>query len=603
MKNRKVFAVIAAMLSMFFLVGIAAAQDQVTVSVTSEPIQQNASCDKAGGFSLSFDSDTVLAAGDVITIDLDFGVVLCRTIDIEISDSANQGVWTPAVVMTNTNNDPIYYQDDSTTPGDLVGTNGIYFTVQGAIGAQRMTLRVFGPNGSTDPTTGSLTVGSDPADALVLKFLDQDTTFDNPGIWTDNTLTGTYEDPATLIDNTICINVSNFDENKVQANMDSAEDKFTFLPSNPQIAHIVNPHAYSFVTCKDRLCGDVLIGSRTSSQAGVSESCPTFDNEDYYGSGSTGYYTDYCHAVSSLMHWRNNIIIRRTDANFDNNETYSIRLTILVNGETGDNGVFFTNDPVRTSAWAYSSANVTAACAAANDSGSALVDTHYNASGAVVTAAAASGCDVATANRAVSLLTTANAMGFTGAESMLWVNVPALMYDLDEVDSGDVVSFQIELLKAPCGELFSGEWCIGTLVSSCPVEDTTVAGRLVFPYFSAMSASADTWWDGMVVDNMSSTAGTFTATIYEKDGDMGTYTSDTINGYSQFVGLLSNMLADTTLTSGSGTMGDSSCYVVVCTSWGTAADGFGMLGSTINNAVDGSETMGYLPRVSGTCSN
>ena len=85
MKNRKVFAVIAAMLSMFFLAGIAAAQDQVTVSVTSEPIQQGASCDKAGGFSLSFDSDTVIAAGDVITIDLDFGVVL-QTVVGDLSD-------------------------------------------------------------------------------------------------------------------------------------------------------------------------------------------------------------------------------------------------------------------------------------------------------------------------------------------------------------------------------------------------------------------------------------------------------------------------------------------------------------------------------------
>ena len=68
MRNKKMFFVIASIFSVFVLAGAAFAANNGTITVTSEPVRAGASCDKAGGITITFDEGTVLAEGDQITI-------------------------------------------------------------------------------------------------------------------------------------------------------------------------------------------------------------------------------------------------------------------------------------------------------------------------------------------------------------------------------------------------------------------------------------------------------------------------------------------------------------------------------------------------------
>jgi hypothetical protein len=412
-----------------------------------------------------------------------------------------------------------------------------------------------------------------------LKFLDQDTVFDNPGIYTDDDGDGSYDDLAELADNTICIDISDptFTGTKVQGNMDSAGDVYTFIPSNPQIAHIISQQDYEFATCKNANCGEILLGERIGSvpqgPAG-SETCMPFDNESGEG---------YC-TGGLVNHTNNNMIIYRADDNFVD-DAYNITLTILVNGTTGDHGVYFSNDPVYYAAYD----NEDDACDYEDETGTAL-----NAA-AGVDPAGYPECDVPLGSRPTTLTTTATNL-FTGNEDYLVVDIPTLVYDLDEVADGDQVEVEVTLTKAPCGELFTDTWCIGEIVNACTVVDPAgPSDELLYPYFTNMTG--DSWWDGIVVDNLSATAGGFTAYIFEKDGDQGTYSpAADVAGYSSYIALLSNIVGDANITvsTGSGVLGDSPCYIIVCTEF--ISDGFAMLGSTLDSAVNGSETMGYLPR-------
>lgn len=96
MYRKRILAAAAstAMLTTLFLAGNVLSADRVEVKVTSEPIGSGSSCDKAGGFSLEFDSTTTLLDGDQITIDVDYTnatnyVSLCRDIDIVIAPGAD----------------------------------------------------------------------------------------------------------------------------------------------------------------------------------------------------------------------------------------------------------------------------------------------------------------------------------------------------------------------------------------------------------------------------------------------------------------------------------------------------------------------------------
>ena len=90
--------ILAAALVCFFI-NEASATNRVEVKVTSAPIEYHVLCDKANGFTLEFDSGTTLEHLDIITIDLDFAVTLCRLVDLEISPGGNGACWNGATAV------------------------------------------------------------------------------------------------------------------------------------------------------------------------------------------------------------------------------------------------------------------------------------------------------------------------------------------------------------------------------------------------------------------------------------------------------------------------------------------------------------------------
>jgi hypothetical protein len=70
-----------------------------------------------------------------------------------------------------------------------------------------------------------------------------------------------------------------------------------------------------------------------------------------------------------------------------------------------------------------------------------------------------------------------------------------------------------------------------------------------------------------------------------------------IDANSLYQGTLANALAGATLVvdTGSGALGDSLCYILVCTDF--TADGFAFMGSLSSNSLMANESMGYVPRV------
>jgi hypothetical protein len=586
---KKALVVFLALFSVLAFVPVTFAANQATVTVTSEPIPQGSSCDKAGGFTMEFDPETVLAVGDQITIDLPLSVSLCKNIDLEISADGSDNQWTGNLVDGNdgaAGNVPATGAPLLDPIQDSVAANGgVYFRVFGTAGFQRVTVNVLGNTG------GTLTVGSDPDSKLILTFLTQEVNdFPNQnGIFIDGTDNdGIYETDATKGDNTYCINASDYEPETVNVSLDSRNDKFTFIPSNPQVAHLINPRVVTIEHCKGDECGRVFLGESPEQQTGT---CTEFDYED--GNG-------YCSPQP-----QNRLIIRRTDKDF-NVDDYTVTMTILVNGVSGDNGVYFVNEAMRAEGYAElnegdNGVSATgAACDDPYDPDTYLDTNFYLASGSAATFSSSQTdpCVVPSNWRAVQLVTEASDFGLADGDDFLRFDIPAFRYDLSSVEEGDEVSVLFSVNIPPCTTTYEGEICIATLGCESP-EPVAQTYTLTFPYFTAMDAAVGVYWDGLAVTNLSGAAGTFSARFYEMDGDKGTFTYGTEEGderevaaHGMFVTMLSAILPDIVPDEDNeGTLGDSRCYIVVTTNF--APDGFAM----ISDSVIGM-SQGYLPRVS-----
>lgn len=602
MKMKKTVVLLAVVFAVFALTSTAMAQNRVEVKVTSEPIAYQAECDKAGGFSLEFDQNTRIQEGDQITIDLswlspsDFAQI-CKEIDLEISRGSGIG-WSFADIPNGAPSTTYaFYWAGAVAPTNGVGE--IYFRIHGAVDTQRVTVDVLGAADGD-----YVEVGDAPDSKIILTFLDQkeNPRIDEDAIWIDpDAVTGledgVYSTAATFSDNTLCIDVTQYSLSTVKANLDSRLDKYTFIPSDPQIAHVASQAGISIVECGGKAtnnpgrtnCG-VIIPAETN---GVeTHTCTAFDfDDDDGGANAFGY-------ISTTRTGNNRLIIQSVEPFED--AGYEIRLEILVDGEGGDNGVYFSNQDVE-----YAGFNSVAnACLApvniSDDAGLVNVDvaTYRNAAGSSVgivpTAPAgytrAADCTVATTERAVYLQTEV----FDPADdaTVMLVDVPAFNYDWTVIESGGVVAVKVTLIRTPCGEIEIGTKTVATLCPAAPPVVPTYASTIVYPYLTA--ANNDNWWDGIVITNLSSTDGSFTAIVYEQDGDVGAFTG-TVLANSLYQNTLQSAMEGATQVSGDGTLGDSMCYMIVCHDF--IADGFAFMGSLSTNSLMANESMGYVPRV------
>ncbi|GBC60203.1 hypothetical protein DENIS_1154 [Desulfonema ishimotonii] len=581
MRQNKLIAVMSTVFAICLMATSAWAIDRVEVKVTSEPIPRVVQCSKAGGFSLEFDSQTTLEPGDVIKIDLPnyFNgdqVTLCKNIDFVVSQGAgaaydtttatwnlNGTGWAAVPLQVAGQENPFVYPATTAANAAPNATgNSIIFHVKGSNGGDRITITVIGAAGDT------LQVGTDGDAKLILKLFDLkdndgdvDTpAFSNPGIWEDADGDGVYDEALDGNDNALCIDVFDGDTPKgettvFKANMDSDDlsgnDKFTFIPSDPQIAHIKGSSEYELFPCKGAKADNIPMPEEGQN----STSCAPFDYES--GAG-------YCTAANLGRR----IVIKRNTA-FSASEKFGVRLQIVSPSEVywGAAGVGYNTMATPT-------------CTIA--SADTLTATATDANGNAVTEFATGGTCTVTSDQDAKTLTTAFGIGFANeTQTAIYVDMPQLVYT-SAVSEGDTVQVEVSLLKQPCGEIFTTTIDLGTF--GC---QNTASDALLFPYFTNM-ADGDGWWDGIVITNLASFDGTATIAVYEADGDRGEQ-EVAVKANSQYVSLLNTILGDfsMTATAGSGQLGDSSAYIMVTTDFN--ADGFAMMG-------DGTQAQGYLPR-------
>jgi len=565
---------------------MAFAENRVEVKVTSEPIQyEYGYCQKAGGFTLEFDPESTLIEGDIITIDLDYGALVCKEIDLEISDGGSTTPWINA-------NIPLAGSvviDPTNTVLDI--NQGVYFRLFAADGSQRITLSVRDNEADyvngVDPDVDGLQVGSSPDDTLILYFLDQQTNanFANPGIWIDGADNDNdYETAATAADNTLCIELVQgkfpAGQTTVDANLDSTADKFTFIPSNPQIAHVVDVIGFEVIDCKG-------VKPERIDTADVTQGpgCPAFDWDAHYpGNG-------YC-TIAAPQVTDNLFIIATTEP-----DVYFQDLEYQISMEIRTDGIYWTDQAVNVTG--YSSEQVACGSAASAQPFGAQAQYVYTKPIGSPIDAANTDCDETGPQMLLTNCDTINTADASHIKAIN-INIPALKYNLEEITPGDEVLVEITLLNCPCGVVFSTTVSLGYL--GC---DTGIGGSgqsLLFPYYtSCEDANGDGFWDGFAVVNTSGSAGEAVIYCYENDGDAAQMTV-AVPAHGMYVATTNGMmnapvggqvLAAMTQTGGTGTWGDDRCYMVVCADF--HCDGFAFMGQSNGSTAKG-ESMGYLPR-------
>jgi len=321
-------------------------------------------------------------------------------------------------------------------------------------------------------------------------------------------------------------------------------------------------------------------------------------------------------------------------ADLSTDDIVDVRLEILVNGKTGNNGAYWAqdpngyDDPSATGAWGGPRYDLNGDCrdgcnagaigmetyasetAACQDScfGSAFVGDFdllgYDSSGELVNMEPYErpSCDIPDNMRPTVIQPDVTQDGEThgyqiqlsdeiGSNSVWAIDIPFIQFDPAIINEGDVISVSICLTyttEDDDWQVKAGSIC-GTCGCCCEFELGTIlcceagsAQKLIYPYTTPMNDA--NWWYGMVITNLSSTAGEAQVTIYETDGDTETITVD-VDANSMFVA------SNVDLMDAFGEdIGDARAYFSVSTDF--SADGFLFIGN------DGkSEAMGYLPRI------
>jgi len=604
---KKTLAIIAAL---FMVVGIATtamAAFQVEVKTNSEGVTGAVgACEKAGNITFVFDAGTTIKDGDWWTADLPLGVTLCSTFDFVVTGNPDIAVpsATGGFLAANA------AAGDYAAPGDgltldrtiwavndlggIPGTNGnltitgsgMFFRVRGTAGTNRLRIDAYDSdapaltdggvgNAANYDGTSNFIVGADASFQLKL-FDGFDGNFGGAYYAFNDTPTGTpaakngvYGDAAAGADilqasndtdNTYCINVDTgvYSGSTVNVSINSGgvtgNNFLTFNPSNPQVAHLISATSITLEACKGAEWDYVPFSG------GQNADCE-FD----YMNGD-----GYCQTDG----WTGNdfLITNQTGTFFDSGDEYRIRLIISGNGAYwgGTPAAIMGTLPDEEPCDGLGT-NVAAGWTVSTESGVAASVTPRSAA-----------CGAFDADEEWTILTAAP---FTNINTYnkLDVDIPLIVYDADQFVAGDEVMVTVELWRLPCGLIFTSERKVAEFVDTCAaaVPNTT----LYYPFTVALDGSQG-YWFGMAIGNPSGSAGTANVTFYEADGDMGTYTTDTIEAGGILVLGGADLLAALTPDAGNtGTLGDDYGHIVVITNFGSAG-GFGMTGN-------GADSTGY----------
>ena len=616
MRRKGIFTILTAvfMVLAFSAVTFAA---QTVVMKTSTPNIPKSVCYQVGTDTLEISADTVMEEGDVITITTSNGAPLCKTIDMFLAISGFtagaiqplDGVADTTAPVTATTGGGIALCDYITSSAVLLATEQWGFHIRGMSGSTVITLTLrlrdtavgIGLGGTLRAVVPGVTMKFDTttstsvdpsADKLFVKLFDgkfaaallATSAFYTPGAGSGPDEYDVQLTAATGLQfNILCLNTLNFTfadvENTCNSDPVNPPTKLSFS-GDFRIAHILDS-AFQEVDCKAKEAGYIPLGVPGTTQVGGV--CPWFDNDDDFNG------TGYCAFVAGVnpAHNRNYFIVERTASSWDLTN-YQIKMDILVNGAGGDNGFYFTDDPVIADAEPNLAALLNAGLCnyTTPGGGTTLPAAAYGPAVSGPTPAArlaVAGCQVVAPARTTTLLTPVSNLGLVAGDKYLLLDIPAVQYDIDDIAAGDIVSVKITVMKPPCGSVYEGTIVIGTY--GCLTAPPVLASCMTFPYFTPINDAA--WWAGISLTNLAATDATATIKIYETDGDQGEVAVP-LNSLRQYTALLSSLTF--TQTAGTGTIGDSRSFVIVCVTGSGVVDGFGMLG-------DGLQGQGYLPRV------
>jgi hypothetical protein len=272
-------------------------------------------------------------------------------------------------------------------------------------------------------------------------------------------------------------------------------------------------------SCKGCVPGDILCAE--APEQGEEEECESFDYESY-----DGYCSNHrpCRVIFDICECED------TTANFASDQTIGVRMTILVNGDDGQNGVYWTNSSATASLGEVALelfANKDSACDAEAQSRSFHTVAYYlDSEGENVGIASNAGsndCSVPTDQKVVMLSSGVND-GYTVLDADetnqlhdWWIDIPAMVYDSSEITRSDVVSVKIELLNKESGGICAS--CVSicectVVVGTMCCEEERVVDCILFPY---VLQQEEGWHSGIAITNLNFSGAAWTPTIIFTD--------------------------------------------------------------------------------------
>lgn len=590
---------LAVAITMVFAAGAMAA-NTVQMTLTSPTIVKTG-CEKAGAVTFAFQENSVVSNRDWWYMDLPNGVTICSPINFIIAGnnaavSANAsntaanntagfgGIATTTLAAANitpASRGPITTALTGTNGAN--GTNGVVRTggnmvisVVGAMNSRRVTLTALSDTAAAQTSNLHVQQGY----TMFIKILDGQAhnsvaAAGDSMILLDSNSNGIFQDATTAtddligyragttvpyIENTLCINATQYAGDLVFVSFASLNDKFTFT-GDSQIAHVAAANAITLNACKGVTTGEIPIAAQGT--------C-SFDYE---------LHTNYC-ATSTFstqtMPWGgiggNKYIIKGASVFGDIGDSWLIYLY------SDTPGVYFTAAPVMSG---YTP--TVDPCSLTFNSGAVAIApawTPYNESSAVATAYAGTTCTVPAANRVREV----RSATFTNIHTVnaIEVNIPVMAYDTSVIGNGTEAKVRVSFRKYPCGEIFTASRTIGTFVTTCSAASGTTT--LMFPFFPPLNGSTAGWWGGFIIVNRSTLAGTIALTFTEADGDIATYTTPSVAAGASFnPGSMSSLLALLTPAAGNtGTFGDKNCSAVAVCNFSNGG-AFAFVGSPTGN--------------------
>lgn len=505
--------------------------NDVAVKSTAPTIVRG-QCEGAGSLSLTFDQGTVVSDAQTIEAVLQGGK-FCKAVDLYVNATA--------VAITDDDNGPL--QGNYTVAGgDFV------MHVHADKDSSKLTMKVL--------TAGTLT--ADVGGAQLVLFNGQRAAPAEPFellIGTEFTAGGKLEGASnyTAAENSLCVvsDLPDFQNLTLSLGPKDSKYKFGDVGANPPIAVVVGDSPISLVPAK----GDAFM-----KLPGKQASC-SFKYED-----------DPCGDAPALVSKRYFALKNGADYLIGD---YEVEMEILVNGASGDNGVYFeaaTGGFQFTDAMADLKGNFVPSKASANH--------RYFLGNAAKAKPPVIGCERKDDQKVTRIISDVNDIDNTvNGKDFLRVGIPAVA--VTKAAAGDEIALKITVRQGRCTTLYSGTYKLFKMVAKCPSdagEDT--GSKLVFPYFADAP-----YWNGMALTNTGSAPVNATLAIVDAKGGEGTI-NVMVPAKGMYVDLVENIIANSAFN---GTVNAKErCYIIVTPESGNLK-GFAMMGNTKNAG----ESMGY----------